>query len=356
MQNIAEPEKKRDQNNIINQPHQDMKAGVLLVNLGTPSSYAAADIRRYLAEFLSDKRVVELPSLLWQPILRGAILPFRARKLVHKYQQVWMEGGSPLLVYSQAQARRLAEGFARQDLDIPVELAMRYGRPSLETAMESLRQQQCERILVVPMYPQYAASTTATILDQIARIVAGFRDQPEFRFIKRFYNEPGYIMALLAKIRAFWQENGKPQRLLLSFHGLPQSSVDQGDPYYKDCEGTVHLLKQALADEGVELDFSFQSRFGAQKWLGPATQDTLESYPAQGVKRVDVMCPGFVADCLETLEEIQLECASAFKQAGGEQFRYIPCLNSDDEWMNGLDGIVKRHLQGWCPTLSGPTR
>lgn len=233
---------------------------------------------------------------------------------------------------------------------------MRYGRPSLETAMESLRQQQCERILVVPMYPQYAASTTATILDQIARIVAGFRDQPEFRFIKRFYNEPGYIMALLAKIRAFWQENGKPQRLLLSFHGLPQSSVDQGDPYYKDCEGTVHLLKQALADEGVELDFSFQSRFGAQKWLGPATQDTLESYPAQGVKRVDVMCPGFVADCLETLEEIQLECASAFKQAGGEQFRYIPCLNSDDEWMNGLDGIVKRHLQGWCPTLSGPIR
>lgn len=356
MQNIPEPEKKRDQNNIINKPHQDMKAGVLLVNLGTPSSYSASDIRRYLAEFLSDKRVVELPSLLWQPILRGVILPFRSRKLVHKYQQVWMEGGSPLLVHSLAQAQKLADGFARQNLSIPVELAMRYGKPSLAAAIESLRQQHCERILVVPMYPQYAASTTATILDKIARIVADFRDQPEFRFIKRFYNEPGYIMVLLNKIRTFWQVNGKPQRLLLSFHGLPQRSVDQGDPYYKDCKGTVHLLKQALADEGVEIDFSFQSRFGAQKWLEPATQETLESYPAKGVKRVDVICPGFVADCLETLEEIQLECASEFKKAGGEQFRYIPCLNSDEEWVNGLDGIVKRHLQGWCPELPNSIR
>ncbi len=349
---MPEPEKKRDQNNIVNKTYQDMKAGVLLVNLGTPSSFSAKDIRRYLAEFLSDKRVVELPAILWQPLLRGVILPLRSRKLVHKYQQVWMEGGSPLLVHSLAQAQKLAEGFARQNLPVPVALAMRYGKPSLATALENLRRQNCERILVVPMYPQYAASTTATILDKIASIMAGLRDQPEFRFIKRFYGEPGYINALTNKTKAFWQVNGKPQRLLLSFHGLPQSSVDQGDPYYKDCMGTLHLLRQALADEGVEIDCSFQSRFGAQKWLEPATQATLEAYPAKGVKRVDVICPGFVSDCLETLEEIQLECASAFKEAGGEQFRYIPCLNSDEQWIQGLDGIVKRHLQGWCSPLS----
>ena len=352
MQNMPEPEKKHDQNNIVNKTSQEMKAGVLLVNLGTPSSFAARDIRRYLAEFLSDKRVVELPAVLWQPILRGVILPFRSRKLVHKYQQVWMEGGSPLLVHSLAQAQKLAEGFASQNLPVPVALAMRYGKPSLASALESLRQQNCERILVVPMYPQYAASTTATILDKIARIAAGFRDQPEFRFIKRFYHEPGYINALVTKIKAFWQLNGKPQRLLLSFHGLPQRSVNQGDPYFKDCEGTLHLLRQALAGEGVKIDASFQSRFGAEKWLEPATQATLEAYPAKGVKRVDVICPGFVADCLETLEEIQLECAGAFQQAGGEQFRYIPCLNSDEQWIHGLDGIIKRHLQGWCPAQS----
>ena len=347
MRNMPEPEKKLDHNNIVNKPYQDMKAGVMLVNLGTPSSYSAADIRQYLAEFLSDKRVVELPALLWQPILRGVILPFRSRKLVHKYQQVWMEGGSPLLVHSLNQAKKLNESFKRQNLPVPVEVAMRYGKPSLATALENLRQQQCERILVVPMYPQYSASTTATIFDKIACLFSRLRDQPEYRFVKRFYAEPGYINALANKVKAFWQINGKPQRLLLSFHGLPQRCVNKGDPYFKDCEATLHLLKQALADEGVEIDLSFQSRFGKEKWLEPANQQNLEAYPAKGIKRVDVMCPGFVADCLETLEEIQLECANEFMAAGGEQFRYIPCLNSDEEWVQGLEDIVKRHLQGW---------
>lgn len=324
-----------------------MKAGILLINLGTPESVTAKDIKQYLFEFLSDKRVVEIPAIIWQPILRGLILPFRSRKLVDKYQKVWMEGGSPLYVHSLAQAKGLAEELARQNVAVPVELAMRYGKPSLQNALERLREQSCERILVVPMYPQYAASTTATVFDEIARISAAFRDQPEYRFLKRFYAEPAYILAQANKVKAFWRENGKPQRLLISFHGLPQQSVDQGDPYYKDCVATVDLLKQALEEEGCDIDFSFQSQFGKAKWIGPATQATLESYPGQGINRVDVLCPGFVADCLETLEEIQLECAHAFKQAGGEQFRYIPCLNDDAQWISGLGEIVMRHLQGW---------
>lgn len=330
---------------------QPAPIGVVLVNLGTPASYQAKDIRSYLNEFLSDQRVVELPKLLWQPILKGLVLPFRPRHLVEKYQAVWMEGGSPLFVYSQAQAQAL-QAYLQAQCATPVlvSLAMRYGEPDLAKVMQDLQAQACERLLIVPMYPQYAGSTTATIVDRIADILKPMREQPDLRYIKRFARHPAYIQALAHKVEAFWQANGTPQKLLLSFHGLPQRTVDEGDPYQEDCLSTTQLLTQALSAYNVPIEASFQSQFGKAKWIGPATQATLESFPAQGVTSVDVMCPGFVADCLETLEEIQLGCAEAFHQKGGQQFRYIPCLNDDAVWIEALGTMVLEHLQSWPTT------
>ena len=322
--------------------------GILLINLGTPASYQAKDIRAYLNEFLSDPRVVELPKLLWQPILKGFVLPFRPRHLVEKYRLVWMQGGSPLWVYSQAQAQALQARFAPEQ--VIVDVAMRYGEPDLGKTLRRLQAQGCDRILIVPMYPQYAGSTTATIVDRIADILKPMREQPDLRYIKCFARHPGYIQALAHKVSSFWQAHGTPQKLLLSFHGLPQRTVDEGDPYQKDCLSTTQQLREALSAYNVPIEASFQSQFGKAKWIGPATQATLESYPAQGVTSVDVMCPGFVADCLETLEEIQLGCAEAFHQHGGQQFRYIPCLNDDAVWIDALGTMVSEQLQSWPST------
>lgn len=323
----------------------NQKIGVLLVNLGTPASYQVADIRRYLNEFLSDPRVVELPRMLWQIILKCAVLPFRAPKLVEKYQAIWLEAGSPLLVYSQSQAKGLAEKLV--DDNVVVAMAMRYGEPDLEKTILGLQVQGCERILIVPMYPQYAASTTATLFDRVAEISRKMRDQPDYRFIKRYAEHPAYIECLKNKVIQFWQCNGLPERLLLSFHGLPQRCIDLGDPYYEDCHKTATLLREALKDYDVSIEVSFQSQFGRAQWIGPSTQKTLEAYPTQGIYRVDVMCPGFAVDCLETLEEIQLGCAEAFKAKGGKQFRYIPCLNDDPAWIEALAAIVKGRLGSW---------
>ncbi|NEN75000.1 ferrochelatase [Pelistega sp. NLN82] len=319
--------------------------GVLLVNLGTPASPTVKDIRRYLKAFLSDPRVVELPKWLWQGVLHTIVLPFRAPKLVEKYEVIWLKEGSPLLVYTQAQSQALAQQLASDH--VIVDFAMRYGEPDLAKAIQGLQQKGCERILIVPMYPQYAASTTATLFDRVAEISKTMRNQPDYRFIKRYAEHPAYIQSLHHKVAHFWQENGRPDQLLLSFHGLPQRSVDLGDPYYDDCQKTAEALRVSLQAEGVPIAVSFQSQFGKAKWIGPATQATLESYPAKGIKRVDVMCPGFAADCLETLEEIQLGCAEAFKQKGGEQFRYIPCLNDDPVWIDALATIVKERLGSW---------
>lgn len=322
--------------------------GVLLINLGTPASCQVKDIRSYLNDFLSDPRVVELPKLIWQPILKGVVLPFKPRHLAEKYEQIWMEGGSPLLVYSQAQVLALQEKLA--DQHVIVDLAMRYGEPDLAKALERLRQQACDRILIVPMYPQYAGSTTATIIDRLGDILKPMREQPDIRVLKRFARHPAYIQALTHKVEQFWQTHGVPEKLLLSFHGLPQKTVDDGDPYRKDCLSTAELLRTALHAYNVPIETSFQSQFGKAKWIGPATQATLESYPALGIRSVDVMCPGFIADCLETLEEIQLGCAEAFHQKGGERFRYIPCLNDDVVWIEALSTMVSEQLQSWPTT------
>lgn len=323
------------------------KVGVLVVNLGTPATIAPKDIRRYLAQFLSDQRVVELPPILWQIILRGFILPFRPRKLSPKYESIWMEGGSPLLVYSQAQADGIQKMLQAQGHDIPVRLAMRYGQPAMHDVLHELATLGCERILMLPLYPQYAASTTATAVDELNRYLSKRRNQPETRSIKSYAQHEGYIQPFVNSVLRHWQNNDKPQRLLLSFHGLPKRCIDKGDPYYRDCMLTTAAIREALADQNVPIFATFQSRFGAEKWVEPYTEPTLRQWAKAGVESVHVACPGFLADCLETLEEIQMECRDAFLEDGGKHFSYIPCLNDDPDLITGLCNIVLQNLGGW---------
>jgi ferrochelatase len=323
------------------------KTGVLLVNLGTPDSPTSKDIRRYLGEFLSDPRVIEIPRYLWLPILHGMVLTARPRKLVPRYREIWMDDGSPLLVYSSRQAAGVREQLALRGVHAEVELGMRYGNPSIPSAMTRLRALGCERILIVPLYPQYAASTTATVVDAVTRHAARLRDQPEMRFIKRFHEDVGYLGAVVARIEAYWREHGRPQRLVISFHGLPRYSVELGDPYYQDCLRTGRLLRERLGLMPEQVEVTFQSRFGSARWLEPYTEPTLKELARQGVTDVDVVCPGFLADCLETMEEIRVECRDAFLAAGGRRFRYIPAVNDDPQWIGALTDLVQRNLQGW---------
>ncbi len=328
-------------------PFKTGGVGVILVNLGTPDEPTAPAIRRYLREFLSDPRVIEIPKLLWWPILNGPILMARPRKLAPRYQSVWMEDGSPLMVYTQRQTEGLRQLFAQRGLAIEVETGMRYGQPSIKDAMLRLRDRGCEHLLVVPLYPQYASSTTATVVDEVARVASHMRNQPALRFIKRFHTDPAFIRPLGDKIAAFWQQHGKPQKLVMSFHGLPRQCVDLGDPYCRDCYETARALAQYLdlADDAYQV--TFQSRFGPAKWLEPYTEPTLQKLAQQGVTEVDVVCPGFLADCLETLEEIQVEVCETFMHAGGKRFRYIPALNDDPAWVTSLGDMVLTQLQGW---------
>jgi len=321
--------------------------GVVLVNLGTPDTPTPRDIRRYLAEFLSDPRVIEIPRYLWLPILHGLVLARRPRRLQPRYAGIWLDEGSPLLVYSRQQAEGVQRALQARGRQVRVELAMRYGEPSIGQAIDRLRQQGCQHILTVPLYPQYAASTTATVVDAVAAHVARLRDQPELRFVKRFHDDPGYLDALARQIADYWQANGRPQKLVMSFHGLPRYSIELGDPYYRDCLDTARLLRERLGLAPDQVEVTFQSRFGAARWLEPYTEPTLKALAAQGVTEIDVVCPGFVADCLETLEEISQECRDAFLGAGGRQFRYIPALNGHPAWVEGLATLVDNHLQGW---------
>lgn len=328
-------------------PRAASPLGVLLINLGTPDEPTPAAIRRYLREFLSDPRVIEIPPLLWQPILRTMVLARRPRTLVPRYRDIWLDDGSPLLVYSQAQATGLQQRLRARGIKACVALGMRYGNPSIDSAMNELQQAGCEHVLAVPMYPQYAASTTATAVDAVARNLARRRNQPAFRTIKRHHADAGYIDALWRQLTRYWDNHGMPDRLLLSYHGLPRSVVEKGDAYYRDCMETTSLIRQRMGDEGDRVHASFQSRFGAQEWLQPYTEPTLRQWGREGVGRVDVMCPGFVADCLETLEEIQVECRDAFLEEGGRELRYIACLNDNPDWLDALTDLVVTNLVGW---------
>lgn len=298
--------------------------GILLVNLGTPDAPSPRALRRYLREFLSDRRVVALPRALWWPILYTLILSWRPRRSARAYAKIWTAEGSPLLVNAQAQAAALREALAPR----PVELGMCYGRPSIARGLAELRARNCRRIVVVPAYPQSAAATTGAAFDAVARELARWRDVPALRFAGSYYSHPGYIAALAASVREFRAAHGAGEKLLMSFHGLPQTAVEAGDPYEKQCRATAAALADALQLPADGWAISFQSRLGAARWIQPYTMDTVRAWGRAGIKTIDVICPGFAADCLETLEEIALRNAEYFREAGGKTLRYIPALNA----------------------------
>lgn len=318
------------------------RIGVLLVNLGTPDAPDVRAVKRYLGEFLSDRRVVEIPPLLWQPILRGIILRTRPAKSAHAYQQVWSEDGSPLAAITKAQARALEGAFGAQ---VTVDWAMRYGRPSIGDRIAALKAAGCERILIAPLYPQYCAATTATANDVAFAALAAMRWQPALRTLPPYHDDPAYIGALKTSVEAGLAAlDFVPDALIASFHGMPQRTLVLGDPYHCHCQKTARLLSEAL---GREVIVTFQSRFGRAKWLEPATDTTLEALPARGVKRVAIVAPGFSADCLETLEELAIRGRESFLAAGGSDFAYLPCLNADPVGIEMLRTILARELAGW---------
>ena len=327
--------------------HANGRTGVLLCNLGTPDAATPPAVRRYLAEFLSDPRVVEIPPALWQPLLHGLILRRRPAASAKKYQSIWLPEGSPLLVYSRKQAVLLRGYLGERGVDVSVRLAMRYGQPSVAAELDALKAEGCTRVLVLPLYPQYSGTTTASVIDAVTAWSRSVRHVPELRFVNRFHDDAGYIDALAKRVHEHWMADGRPDRLLMSFHGVPQRVVDAGDPYHGECLETARRLAQRLALREGEWAIAFQSRFGRAKWVGPATQATLEDWGRAGLRRVDVVCPGFVADCLETLEEIAIEGRAAFQTAGGGELRYVPCLNDHPAWLAALASLVQTHLQGW---------
>lgn len=316
--------------------------GVLLVNLGTPSAPDARSVKRYLGEFLSDRRVVEIPPIAWQPILRGIILNTRPKKSAHAYQQVWREDGSPLDAITRAQTRALQDAFGER---VFVDYGMRYGQPSLGDRLAGFQAYGCDRMLIAPLYPQYCAATTATANDEAFRTLAKMRWQPAIRTLPPYYDDPAYIAALKTSVeKSLAALDFEPDAILVSFHGMPQRTLELGDPYHCHCQKTARLLSEAL---GRELTITFQSRFGRAKWLEPATDTVLAALPGKGVTKVAIVAPGFSADCLETLEELAIRGRETFLAAGGSDFAYLPCLNDSDEGMTMLRSILSRELEGW---------
>ena len=326
---------------------QPAHTAVVLCNLGTPDAPTAPSVRRYLAEFLSDQRVVEIPRLLWLAILHGIILRVRPAKSAAKYASIWTAEGSPLKLWSERQTTALQQRFERQGQQVQVRLAMRYGKPGIAQVFDELKREGFTRILVLPAYPQYSATTTASVFDEVYRWGLRTRRLPELRFVNHYHDHPSYIQALAGQVRKHWDQHGRGERLVMSFHGVPERTLHLGDPYHCECHKTARLLAEALGLDKTQYIITFQSRFGKAKWLEPYTEPTLQALAQSGVKRVDVICPGFISDCLETLEEIAQEVKAAFLTAGGEVFHYIPCLNDDPQWMDALHEISQTHLAGW---------
>ncbi|MDE2254718.1 MAG: ferrochelatase [Betaproteobacteria bacterium] len=323
------------------------RVAVLLLNLGTPDAPTAPALRRYLREFLSDRRVVEIPRAIWLPLLNGVILPLRAPKSAAKYASIWQNQGSPLAIGTAALAASVQANLDARGHHVLVRHAMRYGNPSTAKVLDELHAQGVTRLLAVPLYPQYSAATTASSLDAVMGWLSRVRRQPELRTVRHFADDPGYIDALAASIRAHWAAHGQPGRLVMSFHGMPQRTLKLGDPYHCECQKTARLLAQALELDAQQYVVTFQSRFGKQPWLQPYTEPTLRELAKAGVKRVDTVCPGFAVDCLETLEEIAMEGKQAFLSSGGNEYHYIPCLNADAHWAEAFTTLLESHLQGW---------
>lgn len=328
------------------------RTAVLLLQLGTPDAPEPAALRRYLSEFLSDPRVIEIPAALWQPILHGIILRTRPAKSARKYASVWTSEGSPLMVHTIKQAALLRGWLAGCGHDIDVALAMRYGNPSIASVLRELRDRNLRRLLLVPMYPQYSSATTATAFDEVARELAGWRNQPELRMVRDFHDDPGWLDALVQQLKVAWQHDGPPERLVMSFHGMPKRTLLMGDPYHCECLASGRLLAERLGLRREDWVVTFQSRFGRAQWLQPYTEPTLRELGRSGVRRVDVVCPGFVSDCLETLEEIAMEGKEAFIESGGQDFRYIECLNESPAFIDALGALVLSHSSGWSTERS----
>ena len=327
---------------------QQAKAGVLLVNLGTPEAPTAKALRPYLRQFLSDPRVVEIPRALWWLILNGVILNTRPKKSAEKYASIWTAEGSPLKVHTEKQAK-LLKGWLSEKTASPfvVDYAMRYGEPSIPGTLARMKAAGCDRILILPAYPQYAASSTATAFDAAFDWLKTTRNQPALRTVKHYHDHPAYIQALAANIRDHWQMHGRPDVLVMSFHGVPRYTLDKGDPYHCECQKTGRLLAEALGLDAKQYRLTFQSRFGRAEWIQPYTDKTLETLGREGVGRVDVVAPGFTADCLETLEELAMEGRASFLQSGGKAFHYIPALNGHPRWIDALGQIALENLGGW---------
>ncbi len=329
----------------------DSCLGVLITNLGTPEAATPSAVRKYLAEFLWDPRVVEIPRPVWWLILHGIILRTRPSKSAEAYKMVWTDEGSPLLVISKQQRDALQIALEKKlSGPVKVELGMRYGEPSIASALESLKAQGARRVLLFPLYPQYSASTTASTFDCVAKVFMQQRWMPELRMINNYGADAGYIHACAQQIQMHWQQNKRNQKLVFSFHGLPKRNLTQGDPYHCECHETARLITEKLNLKEDEWMITFQSRFGKAEWLQPYTIKTMGTLPKDGVKSVDVFCPGFSADCLETLEEISMQNKDVFMDAGGEAFSYIPALNAEDAHIDALANIIMQHAQGWPET------
>lgn len=329
------------------------RTAVLLCNLGTPDAATPAALRRFLAEFLGDRRVVEIPRALWWLILHGVILRLRPKQSAAKYAAIWTQEGSPLKVWTDKQALLLAARLNEQGHQVLVRPAMRYGGTVIPKVLDELKAEGVTRVLVLPLYPQYSGTTTASIIDAVCDWVRSSRTVPELRFVNHYHDDNGYIGALARRIQDHWQVAGRPDRLVLSFHGVPRRTLALGDPYHCECFKTARLLSERLGVPDDLVKVTFQSRLGRAEWLQPYTEPTLIALAMQGVGRVDVMCPGFASDNLETLEEINIEGRAAFLNAGGKEFHQIACLNDLPEWISALAAVAANHLQGW-PTTAPP--
>jgi len=329
------------------------RTAVLYCNLGTPDAATPGDVRRYLAEFLSDRRVVEIPRVLWWLILNGIILRLRPARSAAKYATIWTADGSPLKLWTEKQAKLLQGWLGQRGHQVMVRYAMRYGSVSIASQLDALKSEGFTRILILPAYPQYSATTTASVFDAVYAWAARTRTIPELRFVNHYHDDAGYINALALRVERHWKEHGRPDVLVMSFHGVPERTLQLGDPYHCECFKTARLLATRLGLETSRYKVTFQSRLGRAKWLQPYTEPSLIAMAHAGTKRVDLVCPGFTGDCLETLEEINMEAREAFLHAGGEVFHYIPCLNDDVQWITALCNITQQHLQGW-PTNSPP--
>ncbi len=327
---------------------------ILLCNLGTPDAPTASALRRYLGEFLSDHRVVEIPKIIWWLILHGIILRFRPAKSAKKYESIWIApdkegqgGGSPLRVWSEKNALLLQGSLAQRGHRVRVLLGMRYGQPSIPSQLDALKKEGFKRILILPLYPQYSGTTTASVFDAVYTWAAKTRTVPELRFVNHYHDHAAYIAALAQRIQSHWQAHGRSEKLIMSFHGVPERTLHLGDIYHCECHKTARLLAEKLGLSKEQYQLTFQSRFGKAKWLEPYTEPTLIALAKSGCQSVDVACPGFPVDCLETLEEISLEAKEAFLHAGGKEFSYVPCLNDSQPWISALADVAEQHLSGW---------